>query len=191
MTLDKILFVAGLVFDIIGAYFLARGIANKPLREAARESQVGFGGPPNLVYVKGVLEQKADAWIGVRLLIAGFCIQSLDYLALDPPPPLTLPRWPVVIGCAILGLALYLLGRWCQRWLCQRYAPQLLAHVLIVGADGGHYSKHCEGYICDAAKTLVPSFARQPNEGDEAFARRVLAMVNLPGKTDDGTAGSS
>lgn len=175
MTLDKILFVAGLAFDIAGAYFLARGIAKKPLESMADESLVGAGGPPNLQYMAGVLEQKADARIGVWLLVVGFSVQSLDYFELFPL--WSFPRWSVILGLLILGWILYRLGEWLKRRLRRDGLP-LLVYVLRSTEEGRCGREGSDGYVCEAAKWLIPWFGRLPDETDAAFARRVWELVD-------------
>ncbi len=98
--------VAGLASDIVGAFFLARGLI------IGKSDAVELG----LTFIKGAersterdplpmrdrLRQSRNASVGLLFLSAGFCLQLLSYV-LPAPQPVETPSGPRSLAAADLG----------------------------------------------------------------------------------------
>lgn len=68
---------AGLVLDIIGAYFLAQGFIQKRPEDVVKETSSYWGGNPFLL--RSVISQRIEARVGFIFLLFGFMGQFLSY----------------------------------------------------------------------------------------------------------------
>ena len=76
MKLNILLGMIGISIDIVGAYFLAQGFIRKNVEDAYVETLMAF---QNLTVAKSMMQQKAEAKIGLLILTIGFLTQLLSY----------------------------------------------------------------------------------------------------------------
>ncbi len=72
------LFTVGVGLDLVGGYFLGRGLLVQPIEIKRRSSAVIGHNPATMA---GLIGSRADAEVGVAGLVAGFSIQACGYLA--------------------------------------------------------------------------------------------------------------
>jgi hypothetical protein len=98
------LFTVGVAFDLMGGYFLGRGlVANVP--EIVRRTQTYWGS--NAVERVTQLQARADGLIGLSLLGVGFALQAGGYLALIGGAGFTTGAGRALVATALmLGTAL-------------------------------------------------------------------------------------
>ena len=72
------LFIVGVTFDVLGGYYLARGLLAQP-RDIARRTASLFGGNPETPASQ--VAAGADARIGLVSLTIGFALQAGGYVA--------------------------------------------------------------------------------------------------------------
>lgn len=92
------LFVAGIGFDVVGAWLLARGLVASPGDLALRTASFWGGNP---IATASQIEDRVRGQAGVRLLVLGFLLQAVAYafvIRLDNPSEGT------VAGVVIAGL---------------------------------------------------------------------------------------
>lgn len=88
---------AGLVLDIFGALFLAKGFMAKRIVSIIGESTSRYGWNQSLR--DSLVHQRVEAWIGGSALAVGFLLQSLPYI-------LRIPKRQVVVFAFVLGFIL-------------------------------------------------------------------------------------
>ena len=99
MRLGNLIGVTGLMLDIIGAWYLSRGLVRKNLKEIVREApQASFG--INVAYVIGALTQRIEARTGFGFLFFGFVLQALSYLLKMELSSLNL-RWWITLSISV------------------------------------------------------------------------------------------
>lgn len=101
VKLGSVIGFTGLIIDIIGAWYIARGLVKKNLKEILQEApQFGYG--VNIAYVMGALTQKVEATIGFYLLAIGFAIQVISCLLWMELSSLNLTVWWLALDISIL-----------------------------------------------------------------------------------------
>jgi|ERR1043166_6220559 hypothetical protein len=176
MTIERILFVVGLLFDICGAFFLAQSFIAKNLEDLTFEGTSGYGSPPNLRYIRSNLFQKAEAWIGFVMLAMGFMLQSNDYFLFASPSKYTMSTSVVILFLLGLLILLCSLGGFVRTKLFNHYAFKMAAIVIRETPPKGERD---DSWIITVGKYLLPQFKRQPNEDDQTFSDRMLSKLNI------------
>jgi hypothetical protein len=115
------LFVAGLGFDLVGAWLLARGLIAKPEIIVLRNTSYwGSDAPSGLA----AAEDRIDGQFGVASLLVGFALQALGYLldlARSDTSEHTTGRTLTALGLLIVAVALaWVTWRLTHRWLVRR-----------------------------------------------------------------------
>ncbi len=174
MSLEKYLFVVGLTFDIVGAFYLAQSFITKDLDELIYEGTSGYGHPPNVRYIKSVLLQKAEAQIGFFLLLFGFSLQSSDYLLTYVVSPIIIPFTWIMVISVVLVLSLLVICRFIRELLFARYARKMSFKVIY---KRNNDIEPDDNWILFVAKILLPQLKRQPNEDDESYVKRILSEL--------------
>ena len=101
VILGSLIGVNGLILDIIGAWYLSRGLVRKTLKEIVQEApQFSFG--INEAYVIGALIQKIEATMGFGLLFFGFGLQALPYILNTELSSIYITLWWIISDIAIL-----------------------------------------------------------------------------------------
>lgn len=77
MSINNLISLIGIIFDIVGAWFLASGLIKKPIEEIRRESIMSFF---NYSYALGYIKQKTESIIGFCFLLGGFLLQGFSYI---------------------------------------------------------------------------------------------------------------
>jgi len=167
----------GLCLDIIGTFFLAQGFIAKQLTSIALETQSGYGGPPNLLYVRGQISQQVEAWIGYAFLTIGFSLQLFG-LAHQPQAQIVLcgsaitPLAGVVFASAAAAIIV--------RWVLIRWRRIQVARFLVQKAKGDSY----DFWIGSIGNTLMPWLKRAEEETDQAFAQRAREQLGVCNRED-------
>ena len=105
MRLGSLIGVTGLILDIIGAWYLARGIVKKTLEEMTVEAPQ-FSWDVNHAYVIGALTQKIEAKIGFVLLTLGFTFQAITYILNIELSSLNFIRLIILDSIVLIGVAI-------------------------------------------------------------------------------------
>jgi len=71
---------AGLLLDIIGAFFLSQGFVLKQPEDVVREASSFWNGNP--FFLKSAISQRIEARVGFIFLLLGFVGQFLSYTGL-------------------------------------------------------------------------------------------------------------
>ena len=107
MRIGNLIGVSGLILDIIGAWYLSRGLVRKNLQEIVQEApQAAFG--INVAYVMGALTQRIEARTGFGFLFFGFGFQALSYLINMELSSLHI-RWWIALYISVL-IAVYIVS---------------------------------------------------------------------------------
>lgn len=77
MSINNSISLIGIVFDIVGAWFLSRGLIKKPIEEIRTESVMSFF---NYYYAPGSIRQKSESTTGFLFLFLGFVLQGFSYI---------------------------------------------------------------------------------------------------------------
>jgi hypothetical protein len=105
MSINNAISFMGILFDILGAWFLARGLVKKPIEEIRRESVMSFF---SYSYALGYIKQKAESTVGFLYLGLGFSMQALSYVFAQ------ISNWNlfyiVFIVTMFLGLVIFIFG---------------------------------------------------------------------------------
>ena len=161
------IFVAGIGFDIAGAYLLARGLIQSPPRILILSSSF-FGFNPAQVVAR--IEDKVSAYFGVSTLVLGFLAQLVGYvldLALRSAPPASPARAYVAVGVAASAIAVVIgVYRSLRRPLGRR-AIFDIAHFGTSGKQPDPY-----GHSLKALGTAF-GYPTLESESDQAYAKRV------------------
>ncbi len=171
MPITSFIFIIGLLFDIIGAFFLAQSFIRKNLADLTYEGTSGYGSPPNLPYIKSSIVQKAEAKIGFGFLTTGFILQSLDYFYTDRLSVRQIEISFVILLLLLILLLIPSLGFILKKLLLKKYGFKM---ALIVVKIKNLELEQNHTYTVKVAEYLVPSFKRIKNEGDGSFAERFL-----------------
>lgn len=84
--------VTGLILDIMGAWYITRGLVKKNLNDIRHEApQFTFG--INEAYVIGALTQRIEARIGFVLLFWGFGLQAITYVLSTELSSMSILQW--------------------------------------------------------------------------------------------------
>lgn len=135
MRLGSLIGVTGLILDIIGAWYLARGIVKKNLEGIIEEApKHSFG--INEAYVMGALIQKLEASIGFGFLFVGFMLQALS-LVNTKPSSYNLSLWSITLDISVL-IAFYIASHYIIkrkiRMIRKNYLRQeILKHIKTKG----------------------------------------------------------
>lgn len=76
ITLGKLITLFGLFFDVLGAWYISRGIIKKT--EDELKSETGFAFAPNDNYIISGLKQKIEGDYGFAFLTLGFTFQGIS-----------------------------------------------------------------------------------------------------------------
>jgi hypothetical protein len=109
-------FVVGVACDLMGGWFLGRGLLAKPVEVAERAANIVGASPPVMA---GLIRARADGEFGLSTLALGFVLQAGGYLALIGGAHATDGglRWPLAIVLALLVLgALVLVAEHALPW---------------------------------------------------------------------------
>lgn len=168
------IFVAGIGFDIAGAFLLARGLLFLSAPEILNLAASYYGwSPPEIV---ARVEEKVSTNIGVGALVLGFLFQLLGYvldLALRNASPASLARawWAVSVAAIAILLTIVtyvlLLPPWRRRLLL----------------DIAHYDKSGKqpypfGQYLKIFGAVIGSPALE-GESEEAYAKRVWRVDKI------------
>lgn len=123
MNLDQ-LSMLGLMLDIVGALFLAKGFMAKKIREIAEESATYLD--HNSALRSSLIYQKIEAWSGGILLALGFSCQAIPYMS-------RIEKW-FTIGLVLIGVILWFLCRFISKriggyTIAKLDRTELLAHI--------------------------------------------------------------
>jgi hypothetical protein len=107
VSLDDV-FVVGVGCDLVGGWFLARGLLVNPVEVRERAASLTGGSPPVMA---GMIRSKAEGEFGLAALTLGFLLQAGGYLAVmgGVQPTTGGLRWPLAIvlaGIVVGGLLL-------------------------------------------------------------------------------------
>lgn len=106
MRFGSLIGVTGLILDIIGAWYITRGIVKKTLEEMTVEAPQ-FSWDVNHAYVIGALTQKNEAKIGFVLLFLGFAFQAVTYILNTELSSLNFSIWWVILDfTSLLAVAI-------------------------------------------------------------------------------------
>lgn len=78
VSIARFLTLIGLCFDVIGAWYISRGIMKKTEEELIKETGFSFG--PNNNYIISGLKQKVEGDFGFFFLLVGFSLQGISSL---------------------------------------------------------------------------------------------------------------
>ena len=78
LTVCKLIVLLGLAFDVLGAWYISRGLMRKSKKDLENETGFCFG--PNDDYIIGGLSQKIECKIGFYILLLGFTLQGISSL---------------------------------------------------------------------------------------------------------------
>ena len=105
MSVNNAISLIGIIFDILGAWFLAMGLIKKPIEEIRIESVMNFF---NYSYALGYIKQKTESTVGFLYLFIGFFMQGFSYIDTQ------ITNWGVfyiILPVAIiLGFSIYVLS---------------------------------------------------------------------------------
>lgn len=77
-SLSSLITLFGLILDIIGAWYISRGLVKKTREDIKKETGFCFG--PNDNYIISGLSQKAECKVGFIFLLFGFMLQGVGNL---------------------------------------------------------------------------------------------------------------
>lgn len=109
-------FTVGVGCDLVGGFYLARGLLTKPVEIAERSATLLGHSPPVMA---GLIKAKAEGEFGIAALALGFLLQAGGYLALIGGVHVTTGgiRPVLAAGLALVVVtALVLLAEWFLRW---------------------------------------------------------------------------
>jgi hypothetical protein len=98
------LFTVGVGFDLLGGFFLGRGLLASPGEIVRRVGDLRWGGG-NPALVVSQLGSRADAVIGLVLLGLGFVFQAGSYIAVIGGAPLQTGAGRAAVAALLLVLA--------------------------------------------------------------------------------------
>jgi hypothetical protein len=169
MALSSLVAVFGLSLDIIGAYFLARGIGGKPPVAIASESATAWG--YNGKIMRSLLDQKADSQAGFVFLFAGFLIQLISYLPFARKHVLGLPGLESWIALAILIAISASVAEQVSRLMRSRCGRHQVEHFLRQERNWND-----ESTLESCARTVEQLLVRKPRQPHEAAADYIRRM---------------
>lgn len=112
------LFVAGLGFDIAGAWLLARGLLASPSEIALRTAQLWGGNPATTA---AELEDSVSGSFGLSALLFGFVVQGISYAISAQTDDPTTGTWVgVAIAAAVPILATLAVEKLTHGWRLDR-----------------------------------------------------------------------
>jgi hypothetical protein len=106
ITPENVLAISGLLWDIVGASILARGLFAATPSAMLLQASSGYGFSTNMLWM--FFEQRTDARFGVVILILGFGLQLASALNFQPHP---WRGFSVLVGLLALSFVAYLVLR--------------------------------------------------------------------------------
>lgn len=106
----------GLVYDIVGAFLIARALVVAKGKILAAQALTVINGNPALFAAFD--EQRNDARFGIGLLVLGFSLQLLPFLGVS----VASKHWPWFAGGLVVTLVLYVvIDRWLKSTQSERF----------------------------------------------------------------------
>ena len=160
----------GIILDIAGAVFLALGFMVRQEERMEREASTHVGLNPFLL--RSLVEQKADAQVGLLFLVSGFAVQLAAALGVDPAWASGALVLPVAIVLSSLGAVAV---RYRRRALARPPMVRLVARNLLELRGRGDPPATNEDFVV-AVERLgeYPAVPRRENESLSSFGRRVV-----------------
>ena len=164
MRSSNLIIAIGLIFDIVGAFFLAKGIMAKKIPDIIKETGTYIS--RNKAFQDSLLIQKIEALFGMIFLITGFSLQFIANLFLYSK------RLSIII-CALLIAIPILLGLLSFRIIKYKSSKYILKieatyhKEQLADYDGRNldYCGHCL------------KVSRDENESDENYKKRIKHRI--------------
>jgi len=178
IQLSTYFFVIGLTFDICGAWFLAQSFIRKRLDKLVWEGTSGWGSPPNLGYIKSVLEQKAEAYIGFFMLAMGYFLQGIDYIASPTLAKYEIAPFVAATVFVAVGIGSIIMGTFASKIIFRYFAKPMSRVILEAMPDSAtEYS-----WVQNVCSEFMPEIRPMPSESKEEFVSRALTKIGYAGK---------
>jgi hypothetical protein len=133
----------GLSLDVIGAWFISRGLATKSLNDI--KSETGFSFAPNEAYIISGISQKIECKFGFIFLFFGFAFQASTYVFSSS---YQFTKTDNIISLLALTVCVFLIYKLFNRLLNQlinRNRKKFIHDILIqFENEGNNHMKHIE-----------------------------------------------
>lgn len=145
----KLVAILGLAFDVLGAWYISRGLIRKTKKNIVSEAEVTWG--PNDNYIINGLVQKIECNVGFWLLLFGFVLQGISTILSGELMNKLLVSWQVLTSLGVELASVLIVYKCSEHIIGKKSKKEILEHVKGVIKE----------YLASSESPMHPSNSRQ------------------------------